>query len=323
MIQIGVDLGGTNLSAALVSGSGEILVKRTIKTEAHRPPAEIIADVAAVCGAVLKESGEEIPGGDPVRIGVGVPGICNPEKGIVTFAANLGWVNVKLRRELAKLLPYPADVFIENDANAAAYGEYMRGVARGAENAVILTLGTGVGSGIILGGKLFYGENFSGGELGHQVVEIDGALCKCGRHGCLEAYASGTGLVRLTEEEMRRTPDSLLGKFFRDAGRVTARTAFAAARQGDRAAERVLAEYIKYLACGVINVMTIFQPGVIAIGGGVGNEGENLIKRLETELETRYGLFLGGGSGSTKITSCTLGNDAGIIGAAMLTSVNS
>ena len=219
-----------------------------------------------------------------------------------------------MREYLSSGLKLP--VYIENDANAAAYGEFLAGSGKGTNSMVAITLGTGVGGGIIIDGKIYAGSNYAGAELGHTVIVKGGRACTCGRDGCFEAYSSATGLINMTKEEMERCPDSLMWEVSRQQGKVSGRTAFDAMRQGDTAAKRVVDEYIGYLACGLTNMVNIFQPDVLCIGGGICNEGETLMVPLRKLIETeRYSKYC---QKQTKLVTAVLGNDAGIIGAAML-----
>ena len=206
--------------------------------------------------------------------------------------------------------------YIGNDANVAAFGEYVAGSAKGANIAVMITLGTGVGAGIVIDGKIYTGFNFAGAEIGHTVIEVDGASCTCGRKGCFEAYSSATGLIRMTKEEMDKSPDSLMHKLSEETGHVSGRTAFDAAKQGDEVAQRVVDKYIKYLAAGVTNTINIFQPDIFSIGGGVAGEGDNLLIPLKEIVEKE--VYSRNSPKNTEIVIASLGNDAGIIGAALL-----
>jgi glucokinase len=208
-------------------------------------------------------------------------------------------------------------VFIENDANAAAYGEYVAGAAKGAKNAVCITLGTGVGGGIVIDGKIYAGSNFAGAEIGHTVIEVDGPQCSCGRKGCFEVFSSATGLIRMTKEAMEKNPDSMMHSITADRkGKVTARTSFDAMRAGDKTAKEVVDKYIKYLAAGITNTINIFQPDILCIGGGVCNEGDPLL--LPVKALVKDEVYTKNSPKNTDIVIAKLGNDAGIIGAAFL-----
>ncbi len=315
MYRLGIDLGGTNIVAGVVDENYEIVAKASCKTAVPRPESEIcdsMAEVALKAVAKAKLTMDDIE-----SIGIGVPGAVNPKTGVIEYSANLffhNWEVVKMMEERLK-----TKVLIENDANAAALGEYLAGSAKGAKNAVAITLGTGVGGGIIINGKIYSGSNFAGAELGHMVIVKDGKECACGRHGCWETYASATGLINLTKQKIlsEKLEFSYMLKLCDgDINKVSGRTAFDAMRDGDPTAKAVVEEYIGYLACGLVNIINIFQPDVLCIGGGISNEGENLLAPLRTVVENER--YTKHNDKQTVICKCTLGNDAGIIGAAYL-----
>ena len=250
-------------------------------------------------------------------IGIGTPGIANSSTGVIEYSNNLGFKDTPMVKYITEFIGRKdTPVFIENDANAAAYGEYVAGAAKGAKNAVCITLGTGVGGGIIIDGKIYAGSNFAGAEIGHTVIEVDGAQCSCGRKGCFEAYSSATGLIRMSKEAMEQFPESIMNKMAAEKGKVTARTSFDAMRAGDKAAKDVVDKYIKYLAAGITNTINIFQPDVLCIGGGVCNEGDPLLLPMK-ELVAKE-VYTRNSPKNTEIVIAKLGNDAGIIGAAFL-----
>jgi glucokinase len=320
MYRIGIDLGGTNIAVGLVTGEGaeaRIIRKRSVPTRADRPAAEIVADMAAVCREIAAEEG--LGAEDIAMTGIATPGIANHDTGVVEYANNLPFRKFPIAAELGKLFPC-RDIRIENDANAAAWGEAVAGAAAGSENSVMITLGTGVGGGIIADGKVYSGFNSAGGELGHMVIVAGGRPCSCGRRGCWEAYSSATALAAMTKEKIAECRASgratLMEERAAADGRVTARTAYDCMRAGDAAAAEVVDEYVRYLACGLTNIVNIFQPEVISLGGGVANEKDTLLKPLVPLIyKEQYG---GGVVKSTEIRAARLGNDAGIIGAAML-----
>ena len=223
-------------------------------------------------------------------------------------------MNVPLRADTEKEFGVP--VYLENDANAAAFGEFLAGSAKGANSAVVITLGTGVGSGIVIDGKIYRGSNYAGGEIGHTVIVMDGLPCTCGRRGCFEAYSSATGLVHMTTQASELNPDSLMTKLIREEGKVSARTAYKAMKAGDPVGKAVTEQYVKYLSCGIANVINTFQPDILCIGGGVCNEGDNLLIPLKAAVAEQ--IYSKHSAKNTEIVICSLGNDAGIIGAAML-----
>lgn len=313
---IGIDLGGTNIVAGVVDEEYNIVAKASTKTNCPRPAKEIADDMARIALQATKNANLTI---DQIEwVGIGTPGIANSETGIVERASNLGLKNTPMVKYIQETINKP--VFIENDANAAAYGEYVAGAAKGAKNAVCITLGTGVGGGIIIDGKIYSGSNFAGAEIGHTVVQVDGAQCSCGRKGCFEAYSSATGLIRMTKEAMAECPDSIMNKMAEEKGKVTARTSFDAMRAGDNPAKVVVDKYIKYLAAGITNTINIFQPDILCIGGGVCNEGDPLL--LPVKEIVKKEVFTRDSEKNTEIVIAKLGNDAGIIGAAFLGRAN-
>lgn len=314
MYRIGVDLGGTNIAVGLVNEKFEIEVKKSVPTGATRPADEIIADMAATVLAVCAEKGIDVS--EVESIGIATPGTANNATGVVEYANNLPFKMTPIAAMLAEKLGYKKSVKIANDANAAAWGEAVAGAAMGTKNNVMITLGTGVGGGVILDGKLYTGFNFAAGELGHTVIEVDGAQCSCGRLGCWEAYSSATALIRMTKEKIEECNQTGRKTIMSDKPKVSGRTACDAMRAGDEAAKEVYDKYIKYLACGLINMINIFQPEVISLGGGISGEGQSLIDALLPLVRAaQYG---GASEKATQLKIAKLGNDAGIIGAAML-----
>lgn len=310
---IGIDLGGTNIVAAVVDENYSIISKASTKTNRPRPAEAIADDMAAMAIKAVEEAGLTMA--DIEWVGVGTPGLANSETGIIEYSNNLGFENTPMAELIRKHINKP--VYIENDANAAAYGEYVAGAAKGAKNAVCITLGTGVGGGIIIDGKIYAGSNFGGAEIGHTVISMDGPQCSCGRKGCFEVYSSATGLIRMTKEKMAACPDTVMHQITEErSGKVSARTAFDAMRQGDAAAKEVVDFYIKALAAGITNTINIFQPDILCIGGGVCNEGDPLLLPMKALVEQE--VYTRNSPKNTRIVIAELGNDAGLIGAAFL-----
>lgn len=311
MYYIGIDLGGTNIAVGIVNENGEIVAKKSTPTE----PQDIkktISLMADLCKSLSAE--EKIPMEEIKSIGVGIPGTINSNDGIVVYSNNLKMENFEFSKELRKHIDKP--VYISNDANVAALGEAVAGGAKGCDSAVIVTLGTGVGGGIILNNKIWEGHMSAGGEIGHTVISVDGEQCSCGRKGCWEAYSSATALIRDTKRAIDKNPDSLMCKMAQEAGKVSGKTAFQASRQGDKAAQEVVDSYIKHLAEGVANICNLLAPKCVLLGGGVSHEGDNLLIPLREAVKS---LVYGGDRVEhARIELATLGNDAGIIGAAML-----
>lgn len=311
---IGIDLGGTNISAGVVDDEYNIIAKSKTRTNCPRSAKSIADDMAKMALEATEKANISID--DVEWIGVGSPGIANNTTGVIEYSCNLGFLNTPLAALIKETIDKP--VFVENDANAAAYGEFLAGAAKGSNNAICITLGTGVGGGIIIDKKIYSGSNFAGAELGHIVIDINGPECSCGRRGCFEAYSSATGLVRMTKEAMEFDKSSKMWEMAKQTedGRVTARLAFDAMRAGDKVAKEVVDKYMKYLACGLTSIINIFQPEILCIGGGVCNEGDALLlpvkELVSKEVYTRNSLK------NTDIVIAKLGNDAGIIGAAFL-----
>lgn len=307
---LGIDLGGTNIAAGVVDEEYKIIAKAKTSTLRHRTAEEIVNSMADVAKEAVKEAALSLE--DIESIGVGSPGTVDSDRGIIVYANNIGFLNTPVGDMLFEKLGRP--IYVENDANAAAYGEFVAGSAKNANSAVCITLGTGVGGGIIIDGKIYSGFNYAGAELGHTVIEVDGAQCTCGRRGCFEAYSSATGLIRMTKEAMDAHPESKMHEMMGD--HISGRLAFNAMRANDSAAAGVVEKYIKYLAAGITNVINIFQSEVLCIGGGVCNEGSALLdplkKIISQEVYTRRS------DKNTEIVIASLGNDAGIIGAAFL-----
>ena len=314
MYSIGIDLGGTNIAAGLVSEDFKIVSKASVETRAERSADEIVKDMGALCRKLCEDNGLTVA--DIASVGIATPGTADPDRGVVVYANNLPFRNYPLRDKLKAEFPVE-NVLMANDANAAAYGEAVAGAGAGQKDFVMITLGTGVGGGIIADGKLYSGFNFAGGELGHMVIVHNGVQCSCGRKGCWEAYSSATALIRMTKEKMEECKDSAMWEYVGgDINKVSGRTAFDCMRKGDAAAKEVVDTYMSYLATGTANIINIFQPSVLAFGGGISNERDNLLKPLsELIVKETYGMD---GNARTELKIAELRNDAGIIGAAAL-----
>jgi glucokinase len=314
MYYIGIDLGGTNIAAGVVDEDNKIIVKGSVPTKAQRPAEEIVADMGKLCLDLLAQAKIDIS--EVAYAGIAAPGSVDPETGCVVYANNLPFLDFPIANLLRKYLPVEK-VYLENDANAAAYGEAIAGAARGTRYAVMITLGTGLGGGIVIDGKVYSGFNYAGAELGHMVIEYNGKSCTCGRKGCWESYSSATGLIRMTKEKLAETRDTIMWDMVEGSlDNVSGKTAFAAMKKGDRAAAEVVDLYISYLACGITNIINIFQPEVLCIGGGVCHEGDYLVKPLLEKVGSEQ--YTRNAKKQTEIKIAELGNDAGIIGAAAL-----
>ena len=269
MYYIGIDLGGTNIAVGLVDDTGKIIESKSTPTLSPRSYKEIVADMARLSKEIIKNAGLEIS--DIKSIGIGSPGSVDNDRGMVIYANNLKFDHAPIAEELRKHIDLP--VHMENDANAAAFGEYVVN-GDGAKNVIFVTLGTGVGGGIIIDGKLYKGCNGAGGELGHYVLVKDGIPCTCGLNGCWERYASVTALISQTKAAMEKNPESLMVKIAEERGVVNGRTAFEAAKMGDEAAKEVVSNYAEYVAAGAVSMINIFQP-------------EKLINTLSTLSSTK------------------------------------
>ena len=318
MYTIGVDLGGTNIAVGLCDENLNIVEKASVPTMAEREGELIVKDMAALAEKLIANNGLTLE--DIEYVGIATPGTANGKTGIVEYANNLHFLNFPIADIFKKYLPVKK-VLIANDANAAALGEALAGAAKGTQNSVMITLGTGVGGGVIINGKIFDGGvNCAGAELGHTVIVSGGRQCSCGRRGCWEAYSSATALTNMTAEKMTELKikgiPSLLFDESEKEGKTSARTAFNAMRGGDKYGAELVDDYIYYLAEGITNMINIFQPEILSIGGGVCNEKEYLTKPLIEIVERDQ--YTRTNSHKTKIVTAVLKNDAGIIGAAGL-----
>ncbi|MDR3645812.1 MAG: ROK family protein [Clostridia bacterium] len=307
MFYIGVDLGGTKIAVGLVQKDGALIAKKSAKTDAESF-AHIMDTIADTIAGLLEENGfstEDVEG-----IGIGCPGSVDSRSGVVIYANNIRLDNAPVAQTLRARIGKP--VFVSNDANCAALGENVMGGAKGLDNLVLITLGTGVGGGIIIDGKIFDGNNGTGGEPGHSLLRMNGEACTCGLRGCWEAYASATALIRQTKAAIARHPESSMSG---DA-QVSGRTAFEAAKRGDKAGRAVVARYLRYVAEGIVNMVNIFRPDIVLIGGGISHEGDYILRPIQRFVDRRsYGAAY---TTPPRVKLATLGNDAGIIGAAML-----
>lgn len=318
MYILGIDLGGTNIAIGLCNENLEIIDKDSVPTRAEREGEEIVKDMAALCKTLLSRN--NLTAEDVLRVGIATPGSVDDKNGIVEYSNNIKMENFPIVEIFKKYFPIER-VFVANDANAAALAEDLAGAAKGANVSLMLTLGTGVGGGVIMNHKIYAGSVNSGGtELGHTVICAGGRQCSCGRRGCLEAYASATALTNITKEKMNELSlKGISSKLFEVAekeGKVSARTAFDAMRLGDPYAQKIVDDYIFYLAEGVTNMINIFQPDILTIGGGVCNEKDYLMLPLLRHVEREQ--YTRDNKNKTKVMIAKLKNDAGIIGAAGL-----
>ena len=311
MFRIGIDLGGTNIAAGVVDEGGSILCKESVPTNAQREPDEIIDDIVRLCLSVCQSGNIDL---DSIEaIGIAVPGGVDEKSGRIIFTPNIPFSGINISEELSKRLQN-IRVGVINDANAALLAELTVGAAKGMQNAVMITIGTGIGGGIAVNGKLVGGVNGAAAELGHIVIERNGKKCACGRRGCFERYASATALAELTQQEVDRCAQNGEYTVMQEAQKIGARVPFEAYKRGDEAAKRVIAEYIDALSCGVISLINIFQPDIFVIGGGVSGEKQLLIDLLQPSVDREE--YARGYEKRTALVTALCGNDAGIIGAA-------
>ena len=308
--RIGVDIGGTKISGAIIENEKYIVEKATLKTNLPKTIVEIEKDIEKLIEYILKESNIKI---DEVKsVGMGFPGIVDFSKQTIKNSCNFGWENVKIPNFLGKKLG--KSVFIENDANAAVIGEYVYNDLHNVKNMILITLGTGIGAGIILNGQLYRGFNFSAGEVGHMIIKKGGRQCSCGNRGCFEKYASKAGIVHSAFKVIDKNEDSLLYRYLKEKGSLTVKMIFKAAKQGDKGALQAINLFIEDLSIGVSNIINIFQPEIFVIGGGISLGGDFFIDRLkELVKELDYAKNL---DKRCDIMISKIGNDAGLIGAA-------
>ena len=312
MVYVGIDLGGTSIKAGLVDEQGKILCKATCPTLVERGARPVVDDMAKLSLEVIEKGGYTLD--DVKAIGIGLPGIQDPRTGIVPFCTNLYWHEVPVIEWMQETIKKP--IYIGNDATVAGLAESVAGVSAGIENSVFLTLGTGVGGGIVLGGRVYSGTNGVGSELGHMITVIDGELCTCGNRGCWERYASATALIRMGREAAEKHPESLIAASVN--GRlddIDAKVVIDAAKAGDDAASEVFERYVHYLCAGLVNIINFIDPEVIVLGGGVSHAGQFLLDAVNRRLPS---MVFYKTMPYARVALATLGNDAGIIGAAML-----
>ena len=307
MATIGIDVGGGSIKGALVDEANQIIKQCTRVNRINRSSDEMAEDMADIIRELTQD-------GPVDAIGIGLPGTVDDEAGVVIYTPNVGFRQYDLRAALKERTGY--EVHLINDANAAAFAESRIGAAQGAESVVVVTIGTGIGGGVVIGGRLLTGYTGAASELGHMVMVKDGEPCGCGRKGCFEAYASATALARMAKKAMAEHPESLMNELAAKDGKVGARTAFDAYDAQDPTAVAVVNEYLENLAEGLANLINIFFPEMIALSGGVANRGESLIKALEERVYPKthgsaYALK------RTKLAICSLGYESGMLGAAL------
>ena len=311
MIAIGIDIGGMSIKGAAVDSNGRVYEKFSMPFVKGEPGEVTIRKLADLVKEYITSNHLD---GKIEGIGIGSPGTLDVEHGVVNYANNLGWNELPVAKLMNEVLPYP--IRLTNDANAAAYGEAKFGAGKSYETVIMLTLGTGVGGGIIINGQLFEGNQAKGGELGHTVIVVDGEQCTCGRKGCLEAYASASALIRETKKAMLANKRSLMWKICPELELVGGKVVFEGVAQGDKVATNVLNNYIKYLGEGILNYCNIFRPNVIVLSGGIANAGTPLFDPLNEYVKERHYGYKA--TPEVKVVPAELGYDSGKIGAAAL-----
>lgn len=306
MYNIGVDLGGTTFTVGIVNEKGEVVNSRNKNTQYEKGFSFLIEDISNTIKEVIKESNISVN-----AVGIGFPGSVNSKNCFIENMPNLFIKNADVKKEMEKYIDLP--LFIGNDADVAALGEYYCGNGTGYSNLIIITLGTGVGGGIIIDNKLFTGSSGRGTEIGHMVIKKDGCECNCGRKGCFEQYASATALIRQGAEIAKKNPQSLL-----NSKKIDGKTIFDAMDKGDKCAKTVVDEYLENLSEGLANLINIFQPEIILLGGGISNQGDRIINPIVKSLKEKvFDKKL-----RTKIDIVKNVDNAGVIGSAMLCKYN-
>ncbi len=306
---VAIDLGGMSAKAACLS-DGKLLGKTRVQTSASNSAEETAFALSRLAMRAAESAGVSFE--DVTAIGIGAPGVIDSANGVVVSWSNYGWKDIPLAALIEKYSG--KKTYVLNDANSAALGEAKYGAGKRFKNCALITIGTGVGAGIVIEGKLFEGYRGAGTEFGHTVIRQDGELCTCGRRGCFECYASATALIRLTKEEMQRNRESLLWKHAISLEDVDGRTAFRAAEDDDAGAKRVLADFISVLGEGIVNLVNLFRPQAVLIGGGMSAEGEKLLQPLRAYVLPR--LYVSASYAPFELVCAALGNDAGLYGAA-------
>lgn len=312
-MRLGIDLGGTNIAVGLTDEKGTLLCRHSNPTGVGRAREEILSDICRTAVELCEKHG--ISTQEVESIGIGVPGSVNKAECKMVFGTNLGMNQVRFEEVFRPAFSCP--VYIDNDANCAALGECYGGAGIGCDSMVMVTLGTGIGGGLVFHGRIFSGCGDVAGEIGHMVIQMDGEPCNCGKHGCWETYASASAAIRMVKQAMEEHPESLLHEVAKEQGKVGAINLFLARDRGDAVACELFDRYVRYLSIGVGNLISILQPERVIIGGGIVGQGEKLLAPLR---ELVYAELMMAEGKRPEILAATAGNDAGIIGAAMLDS---
>ena len=312
MYFVGIDLGGTSIKAGLVSEEGKILCKSTCPTLVERGARPVVDDMAKLVLDVVEKGG--ITMDDVKAVGIGLPGVQDPRTGRIPFCTNLGWHDVPVIEWMQETIKKP--IYVENDATVAGLAESVSGVSAGIKNSVFLTLGTGVGGGVVLNGKVYSGDHGVGSEMGHMIILLGGEKCTCGNYGCWERYASATAIIRMGRKAAEENNASMIYTSVNgNLDEITAKTVMDAAKAGDESALKVFDDYVTYLCAGIVNIINAIDPEVIVLGGGVSHTGQFLLDAVRAKLPS---MVFYKTMPYARIELATLGNDAGIIGAAML-----
>ena len=312
MVYVGIDLGGTNIAVGVVSETGSILAQVGAKTLPDRPYQAIVRDMAELVRRAIAKARLSIY--DVKSVGVGIPGVAFADTGVVYNCTNLGWINIPLRAEMKKYIGMP--IFIDNDANVAALAESVTGASAGYKSSILLTLGTGVGGGVIIDGKPWAGAHGRAGEMGHMILVPDGVPCTCGKSGCVERYCSGTALIREAKQVCFNFPEtSILRKAGGNIDKINAKLVIDAAKEGDAPALRVFNSFARYLAMAVNNLIWAFDPEIVVLGGGLSYAGDFLLDAVRAYIPMHQ---MGAPLPIAPVVLAHLGNEAGVIGAAML-----
>ena len=315
MNRIGIDVGGTFIKGGIVDEKGKILFSTKVPTFGTEEKISVVETIYRLIEYLIKKN-EEMYNSKPIFVGLGIPGIVNRKKGLAEFSGNLSWSNIPII-DLLKEKGIDIPMKICNDSRSACIGEMLFGAGKKYKNAIVMTIGTGIGAGIVVDGKLFEGNGDKGGEFGHSLLVMDGEPCTCGRHGCFEAYASCRALIRYTKEEIVKNPKSMMNKIINgNIDKVDGTLAFECAKLDDKSANMVIDKYIKYLGEGLLDVCNCYRPEVIIIGGGISEQGSYLFDKLNKYVKERnYGYKC---TPPVEIIEAKLGNGAGLIGAAFI-----
>ncbi|WP_139492171.1 ROK family glucokinase [Brevibacillus dissolubilis] len=309
---VGVDIGGTGIKVALLNTNGDILHKSSEPTPVAAGEDSVISKIVEMTNGLLQKENASME--RVVGIGIGVPGPVEADTGVVLEAVNLHWKNTPLKAKVEGLTGVPA--YVDNDANAAALGEMWRGAGQGAKDLVAVTIGTGVGGGVIIGGEIVHGVSGVGGEIGHMtIVPEGGPQCNCGKTGCLETLSSATAIIREGEQAARSGESTALAAALEAKGKLTAKDVFDAALAGDTGAVGVVDRAAFYLGFGMSHLGNVLNPAKIVIGGGVSAAGEFLFSRIRESFDKYTWAYA---AENCEILPATLGNDAGVIGAGWL-----